>query len=99
MQLCLPLVLLMVLSVCTVAGDSGEELLLSAEAGPWEGAVSSIQIHLQEVKRGKTRQFFGLMGKRGRASQEGQVGQGPLGRRGPPAREFPLGQDEDQGSE
>ncbi|XP_023588544.1 tachykinin-4 [Trichechus manatus latirostris] len=63
MLLCLTLILLMGLSVCTVAGDSREELTLSAEAGPWEGAVLSIQLQLQEVKRGKASQFFGLMGK------------------------------------
>ncbi|XP_062965338.1 tachykinin-4 [Cynocephalus volans] len=62
---CLTLLLLMGLSVGTTAGDSGEELALSAEAGLLEGAVPSIQLQLQEVKRGKaSRQFFGLMGKR-----------------------------------
>lgn len=29
-----------------------------------EGVIPSIQLQLQEVKRGKARQFFGLMGKR-----------------------------------
>uniref|UniRef100_A0A9L0RJF5 Tachykinin 4 n=2 Tax=Equus TaxID=9789 RepID=A0A9L0RJF5_HORSE len=62
MLLSLTLLLLMGLSTCAVAGD--EELTLSAEAGSWEGVIPSIQLQLQEVKRGKARQFFGLMGKR-----------------------------------
>ncbi|XP_008570028.1 PREDICTED: tachykinin-4 isoform X2 [Galeopterus variegatus] len=64
MLLCLTLLLLMGLSVGTIAGDSGEELALSTEAGLLEGAVPSIQLQLQKVKRGKASQFFGLMGKR-----------------------------------
>ncbi|XP_014646296.1 PREDICTED: tachykinin-4 [Ceratotherium simum simum] len=68
MLLCLTLLLLMGLSACAVAGD--EELEISAEAGPWltltleEDILPSILLQLQEVKRGKARQFFGLMGKR-----------------------------------
>lgn len=31
---------------------------------PQDGVVPHIQLTLQEVKRGKTSQFFGLMGKR-----------------------------------
>uniref|UniRef100_A0A2K5IXP5 Tachykinin precursor 4 n=1 Tax=Colobus angolensis palliatus TaxID=336983 RepID=A0A2K5IXP5_COLAP len=67
---CLSLLLLMELSVCTVAGDSGEEQTFSTEAETWitvaleEGAGPSIQLQLQEVKTGKASQFFGLMGKR-----------------------------------
>ncbi|PNI58535.1 TAC4 isoform 4 [Pan troglodytes] len=67
---CLALLLLMELSVCTVAGDGGEEQTLSTEAETWvivaleEGAGPSIQLQLQEVKMGKASQFFGLMGKR-----------------------------------
>ncbi|XP_063484901.1 tachykinin-4 isoform X2 [Symphalangus syndactylus] len=63
---CLALLLLMELSVCTVAGDGGEEQTLSTEAETWitEGAGPSIQQQLQEVKTGKASQFFGLMGKR-----------------------------------
>uniref|UniRef100_G3TEX2 Tachykinin 4 n=1 Tax=Loxodonta africana TaxID=9785 RepID=G3TEX2_LOXAF len=70
MLLCVTLILMMGLSVCTVAGDSGEEVALSTEAGLWvtvtleEGAVPSIQLQVQEEKRGKASQFFGLMGKR-----------------------------------
>ncbi|XP_033057890.1 tachykinin-4 [Trachypithecus francoisi] len=66
---CLALLLLMELSVCTVAGDSGEEQTLSTEAETWitvaleEGAGPSIQLQLQEGKTGKASQFFGLMGK------------------------------------
>uniref|UniRef100_A0A2I2ZCW2 Tachykinin 4 n=1 Tax=Gorilla gorilla gorilla TaxID=9595 RepID=A0A2I2ZCW2_GORGO len=61
---CLALLLLKELSVCTVAGDGGEEQTLSTEAETWEGAGPSIQLQLQEVKTGKASQFFGLMGKR-----------------------------------
>uniref|UniRef100_G1QSQ3 Tachykinin 4 n=1 Tax=Nomascus leucogenys TaxID=61853 RepID=G1QSQ3_NOMLE len=58
---CLTLLLLMELSVCTVAGDGGEEQTLSTEAETWitEGAGPSIQLQLQEVKTGKASQFFG----------------------------------------
>uniref|UniRef100_A0A8C0VZ76 Tachykinin-4 n=1 Tax=Castor canadensis TaxID=51338 RepID=A0A8C0VZ76_CASCN len=62
--------LLMGLPVCTVAGDSEQELDLSTEAKPWvivtlEGnLIPGIQLQLQEVKNGKASQFFGLMGKR-----------------------------------
>ncbi|XP_077020837.1 tachykinin-4 [Tamandua tetradactyla] len=65
----LSLLLLMGLSSCTVVGDEGEELALSAEAGPWvtvtleEDTAPSIQFQLQEVKSSKADQFFGLMGK------------------------------------
>ncbi|KAG8514914.1 Tachykinin-4 [Galemys pyrenaicus] len=68
MVLCPALLLLMGLSACALARD--EELVLSAEAGPWitvtleEDILPSIQFQLQEVKRGKASQFFGLMGKR-----------------------------------
>nr|XP_012803558.2 tachykinin-4 [Jaculus jaculus] len=63
------LLLLMGLSVRTAAGGRGKERAPSTEAEPWvavalEGiAVPSIQLQLQEAKRSKTRQFFGLMGK------------------------------------
>uniref|UniRef100_A0ABI7XNS8 Tachykinin precursor 4 n=1 Tax=Felis catus TaxID=9685 RepID=A0ABI7XNS8_FELCA len=59
---CLPLLLLMGLPACT--GTVDEKLALGAEAGSWDGVVPHIQLTLQEVKRGKTSQFFGLMGKR-----------------------------------
>nr|AAS46599.1 beta tachykinin 4 precursor [Oryctolagus cuniculus] len=74
------LLLLMGLSVCTSAEDGGEEQTLGAEAGPWvtvtleAGAVASIQLQLQEVKRGKASQFFGLMGKRVRGSVDEDQG-------------------------
>ncbi|XP_004446633.2 tachykinin-4 [Dasypus novemcinctus] len=70
MLLRLTLLLLTGLSAYPVAGNGGEELALSIEAGPWvtvtleEGNVPSIQFQLQEVKTGKASQFFGLMGKR-----------------------------------
>ncbi|NP_001075634.1 tachykinin-4 preproprotein [Oryctolagus cuniculus] len=94
------LLLLMGLSVCTSAEDGGEEQTLGAEAGPWvtvtleAGAVASIQLQLQEVKRGKASQFFGLMGKRVRGYQMGQ--RGLLGRR---ASSTKGSVDEDQGAE
>ncbi|XP_030779174.1 tachykinin-4 [Rhinopithecus roxellana] len=71
---CLALLLLMELSVCTVAGDG--EVELSTKAETWitvaleEGAGPSILLQLQEVKTGKASQFFALMGK--------QVGAEPL---------------------
>uniref|UniRef100_A0A8C4FI01 Tachykinin precursor 4 n=1 Tax=Catagonus wagneri TaxID=51154 RepID=A0A8C4FI01_9CETA len=61
MPLFLPLLVFAGLSVCTAAG--GEELVLDAEVGSWEDVLPSIQLQLQAVKRGKTSQFFGLMGK------------------------------------
>ncbi|XP_012516488.1 PREDICTED: tachykinin-4 [Propithecus coquereli] len=60
---CLTLLLLSGLSLCAAAGDSGEEPALSTEAEPWEGAAPITQRQLQQVKRGKASQFFGLMGK------------------------------------
>ncbi|XP_016013932.1 tachykinin-4 [Rousettus aegyptiacus] len=68
MLLCLTLLLLMGLSVCTVAGD--KELALSTETGSWvtmtqeEDVGPRIRLQIQ-VKRGKEshHQFFGLMGK------------------------------------
>nr|XP_055114131.1 LOW QUALITY PROTEIN: tachykinin-4 [Symphalangus syndactylus] len=77
---CLALLLLMELSVCTVAGDGGEEQTLSTEAETWitEGAGPSIQQQLQEVKTGKASQFFGLMGKRVGACQLQHMCQCPL---------------------
>ncbi|KAM4844796.1 tachykinin-4 [Thomomys bottae] len=67
---CLTLVFLIGLPVCIMASDSGQKLALSTEAAPWmtmvlEGdAVPSMQLQLQEAKRSKNSQFFGLMGKR-----------------------------------
>ncbi|XP_074175463.1 tachykinin-4 isoform X3 [Rhinolophus sinicus] len=67
MLLCLTLLLLTGLSACSVAGD--KEQALGTEAGAWvtvnleEGVIPSIQLQLQEVKKGKVSQFFGLMGK------------------------------------
>ncbi|KAI2583889.1 tachykinin precursor 4 [Homo sapiens] len=93
---CLALLLLMELSVCTVAGDGGEEQTLSTEAETWEGAGPSIQLQLQEVKTGKASQFFGLMGKRVGAYQLEHTFQGLLGKRSL----FTEGrEDEAQGSE
>uniref|UniRef100_A0A671G4A6 Tachykinin 4 n=1 Tax=Rhinolophus ferrumequinum TaxID=59479 RepID=A0A671G4A6_RHIFE len=61
MLLCLTLLLLTGLSACTVAGD--KEQALGTEAGSWKGVIPSVQLQLQEVKKGKVSQFFGLMGK------------------------------------
>uniref|UniRef100_A0A8C9PSB3 Tachykinin-4 n=1 Tax=Spermophilus dauricus TaxID=99837 RepID=A0A8C9PSB3_SPEDA len=85
---CLTLLLLIGPSVCNTTGDSGEELALSAEAGPWvtlileEVAVPSIQLQLQEGKRSKANQFFGLMGKQVEGYKLGQMVQALLRRRG-----------------
>uniref|UniRef100_I3MSE5 Tachykinin precursor 4 n=1 Tax=Ictidomys tridecemlineatus TaxID=43179 RepID=I3MSE5_ICTTR len=85
---CLTLLLLIGPSACNTTGDSGEELALSAEAGPWvtlileEVAVPSIQLQLQEGKRSKANQFFGLMGKQVEGYKLGQMVQALLGRRG-----------------
>ncbi|XP_036889389.1 tachykinin-4 isoform X2 [Sturnira hondurensis] len=63
------LLLLMGLSACTVAGDE-KPALGGTEARSWvtvtleEGVIPGIQLQLQEVKRGRVSQFFGLMGKR-----------------------------------
>ncbi|XP_045442043.1 tachykinin-4 [Pipistrellus kuhlii] len=68
MLLCLPLLLLTGLLACTVAGDK-ELALGGTKAGSLvavtleEGAVPSIQLQLQEVKRDQASQFFPLMGK------------------------------------
>uniref|UniRef100_A0A2K6JPQ6 Tachykinin precursor 4 n=1 Tax=Rhinopithecus bieti TaxID=61621 RepID=A0A2K6JPQ6_RHIBE len=64
------MLLLMELSVCTVAGDGEVELSTKAETWITEGAGPSILLQLQEVKTGKASQFFALMGK--------QVGAEPL---------------------
>ncbi|XP_040124844.1 tachykinin-4 [Ictidomys tridecemlineatus] len=109
---CLTLLLLIGPSACNTTGDSGEELALSAEAGPWvtlileEVAVPSIQLQLQEGKRSKANQFFGLMGKQvegippiqpERAGYKlGQMVQALLGRRG---SSMEGTEDEDPGSE
>ncbi|XP_037349160.1 tachykinin-4 [Talpa occidentalis] len=114
MLLGLALLLLMGLNACTWAGD--EELVLSAEVGPWvtvtleEDIIPSIQFQLQEVKRGKASQFFGLMGKRvggipplqserRTGYHRGQMVQDLLGRKGPSTEELSPGrEDEDVGS-
>ncbi|XP_031208005.1 tachykinin-4 [Mastomys coucha] len=68
----LPLLALFLLtgpSVCTTVEDR-EEVAFGAEAEPWvtinlKGIpVPSIELQLQELKRSRTRQFYGLMGKR-----------------------------------
>ncbi|XP_006972116.2 tachykinin-4 isoform X1 [Peromyscus maniculatus bairdii] len=68
----LPLLALCLLigpSVCRTAGDR-EERTLGTEAEPWVTVnlkgipVASIELQLQETKRSRTRQFYGLMGKR-----------------------------------
>ncbi|XP_048222799.1 tachykinin-4 [Perognathus longimembris pacificus] len=73
---CLALVFLVGLPVCIMASDSGQKLALSTEAEPWmtmtleRDAVPSIQLQLQEEKRSKNSQFFGLMGKRVKGNPE-----------------------------
>ncbi|XP_045382178.1 tachykinin-4 isoform X3 [Lemur catta] len=112
---CLSLLLLTGLSLCAAAGDGGEERALSTEAEPWitvtleEGSPPITQRQLQQVKRGKASQFFGLMGKQmggtpriqpGRKAAPGyqseQTVPGLLGRRRPSTEGR---EDEDQGSE
>ncbi|XP_006166243.1 tachykinin-4 [Tupaia chinensis] len=111
MRPCLTLLLLMGLSVCTAAGDSGEKLALSTDAEPWvtvtleEGAVASVQLQLQGAKRSKPSQFFGLMGKQiegippiqpGRTGyQQGQPAQSFLGSKGPSIEELSPGREEE----
>ncbi|XP_040495828.1 tachykinin-4 isoform X4 [Ursus maritimus] len=109
---CLPLLLLMGLSAGTVTADEG--LALGAEAGSWITLTledGGIHLQLQEVKRGKASQFFGLMGKRVRGIPpiqpdrraapppehwQGQRAQGLPGREGPSAEGR---EDKDHGSE
>ncbi|XP_047565263.1 tachykinin-4 isoform X1 [Lutra lutra] len=85
---CLPLLLLMGLSAGTVTAD--EELALGAEAGSWITLTledDGIHLQLQQVKRGKASQFFGLMGKRVRGIPPIQPD-----RRTAPPPEHPQGQ-------
>ncbi|XP_005350667.1 LOW QUALITY PROTEIN: tachykinin-4 [Microtus ochrogaster] len=86
----LPLVALFLLigqSVCTTTGDR-EDLTLSKEAESWMTVnlkglpVASIELQLQELKRSRTRQFYGLMGKRVEGYQLGRIMQDLLGARG-----------------
>ncbi|XP_075847136.1 LOW QUALITY PROTEIN: tachykinin-4 [Microtus pennsylvanicus] len=97
----LPLVALFLLigqSVCATTGNR-EDLTLSKEAESWMTVnlkglpVASIELQLQELKRSRTRQFYGLMGKRvegirpiqpreGMGYQLGQIMQDLLGARG-----------------
>uniref|UniRef100_A0A7N5KEN9 Tachykinin 4 n=1 Tax=Ailuropoda melanoleuca TaxID=9646 RepID=A0A7N5KEN9_AILME len=105
---CLPLLLLTGLSAGTVTADEG--LALGAEAGSWITLTledGGIHLQLQEVKRGKASQFFGLMGKRVRGIPpihpdrraehwQGQRAQGLPGRAGTSAE---GGEDKDHGSE
>ncbi|XP_005076071.2 tachykinin-4 isoform X1 [Mesocricetus auratus] len=68
----LPLLALLLLvgpSVCTTTGDR-KRLSLGTEAESWVTVnlkgipIASIELQLQEMKRSRTRQFYGLMGKR-----------------------------------
>nr|XP_048302921.1 LOW QUALITY PROTEIN: tachykinin-4 [Myodes glareolus] len=97
----LPLVALFLLigqSMCATTGDR-EDLTLSTEAESWMTVnlkglpVASIELQLQELKRSRTRQFYGLMGKRvegirpiqpreGMGDQLGRIVQDLLGTRG-----------------
>uniref|UniRef100_A0A4X1UQS9 Tachykinin precursor 4 n=1 Tax=Sus scrofa TaxID=9823 RepID=A0A4X1UQS9_PIG len=94
MLLVLSLLLLTGLSMGTEAGD--KELTLDAKAGSWEDGIPSIQLQLQEVKRGKNSQFFGLMGKQVGGYQRGPVIQGLLSPGGPSTEGR---EDKDRGSE
>ncbi|XP_023059724.1 tachykinin-4 isoform X4 [Piliocolobus tephrosceles] len=93
---CLALLLLMELSVCTVAGDGEVELSTKAETWITEGAGPSILLQLHEVKTGKASQFFGLMGKQVGAYQVEHMFQGLLGKR---SLSTEGREDEAQGSE
>ncbi|XP_011815328.1 PREDICTED: tachykinin-4 isoform X3 [Colobus angolensis palliatus] len=93
---CLALLLLMELSVCTVAGDGEVELSTKAETWITEGAGPSILLQLQEVKTGKASQFFGLMGKQVGVYQVEHTFQGLLGKR---SLSTEGREDEAQGSE
>ncbi|XP_031824512.1 tachykinin-4 [Sarcophilus harrisii] len=73
MPSCLALFLLLCLSLKVVAAETPEPtrhsedepwLILSLKEG--QSPETSFQQLVQEVKRGKTRQFYGLMGKRAR---------------------------------
>ncbi|CAO2644922.1 Tac4 [Lemmus lemmus] len=86
----LPLIALFLLigrSVCATIGHR-EDLTLSTEAESWMTVnlkglpVASIELQLQESKRSRTRQFYGLMGKRVEGYQLGQIMQDLLGGRG-----------------
>ncbi|XP_021034100.1 tachykinin-4 [Mus caroli] len=86
----LPLLALLLLigpSVCTTAGDR-EELAFGAKAESWVTVnlkgipIPSIELQLQELKRSRTRQFYGLMGKRVGGYQLGRIVQDLLGTRG-----------------
>ncbi|XP_060058420.1 tachykinin-4 isoform X2 [Erinaceus europaeus] len=74
---CLTLLLLVGLPACTRAED--KELVLSTESVPWltlilqEGAIARIQFQIQEAKRSTGKEFYGLMGKRARGYQQGQI--------------------------
>ncbi|XP_052614992.1 tachykinin-4 [Peromyscus californicus insignis] len=97
----LPLLALCLLigpSVCRTAGDR-EERTLGTEAESWVTVnlkgipVASIELQLQETKSSRTRQFYGLMGKRVEGTrpiqprermgyQLGRIAQDLLGARG-----------------
>uniref|UniRef100_A0A8C2LG09 Tachykinin 4 n=1 Tax=Cricetulus griseus TaxID=10029 RepID=A0A8C2LG09_CRIGR len=86
----LPLLALLLLigpSVCTTTGDR-EQLTLGTAAESWVTVnlkgipVASIELQLQEMKRSRTRQFYGLMGKRLEGYQLGRIMQDLLGERG-----------------
>uniref|UniRef100_A0A452RXG7 Tachykinin 4 n=1 Tax=Ursus americanus TaxID=9643 RepID=A0A452RXG7_URSAM len=98
---CLPLLLLMGLSAGTVTADEG--LALGAEAGSWITLTledGGIHLQLQEVKRGKASQFFGLMGKRVRGKPpQGWRRQTRLLKPLSCTELFPGREDKDHGSE
>ncbi|XP_040605473.1 tachykinin-4 isoform X2 [Mesocricetus auratus] len=86
----LPLLALLLLvgpSVCTTTGDR-KRLSLGTEAESWVTVnlkgipIASIELQLQEMKRSRTRQFYGLMGKRVQGYQLGRITQDLLGERG-----------------
>ncbi|XP_052052082.1 tachykinin-4 [Apodemus sylvaticus] len=87
----LPLLALSLLlgpSVCTTTAGDREELAFGAEAESWVTVnlkgipVPSIELQLQDLKRSRTRQFYGLMGKRVEGYQLGRIVQDLLGTRG-----------------
>uniref|UniRef100_A0ABK0M4X7 Tachykinin precursor 4 n=1 Tax=Rattus norvegicus TaxID=10116 RepID=A0ABK0M4X7_RAT len=86
----LPLLALFLLigpAVSTTTRDR-EDLTFGAEAESWVTVnlkgipVPSIELKLQELKRSRTRQFYGLMGKRVEGYQLGRIVQDLLGTRG-----------------
>ncbi|XP_051014929.1 tachykinin-4 [Acomys russatus] len=81
LPLLLALFLLIGPSACTTAGDREEAeswVTVNLKGIP----VPSIELRLQDMKRSRTRQFYGLMGKRVEGYQLGRIVQDLLGASG-----------------